>query len=83
MHRNIEEITTELSGLPRQERLEVARFLLDLDDQTSSTSSCDRDGDSESAWEKEISARVKAVENGTAEGVDFDHAIRSISKRFT
>ncbi len=76
MHRNIEEITSELIGLPKRERLEIVRFLLFLDNHSSD--SCDVS----SAWEKEITNRVQAVEDGTAIGVDYDHALRKIKNRF-
>ena len=76
MQRNIEEITTELIGLPKRERLEIVRFLLFLDNHSSDSNDID------STWEKEITARVKAVENGSAEGIDYDIALKNIAKRF-
>ena len=76
MHRNIEEITSELIGLPKRERLEIVRFLLFLDNHSSDCS------DVSSAWEKEIMNRVQAVEDGTAIGIDYDNALRKIENRF-
>ena len=76
MQRNIEELTTELIGLPKRERLEVVRFLLFLDNRSSDTSNIDSD------WEKEITDRVHAVENGTAISIDYDSALRKIENRF-
>lgn len=76
MHRNIKELTTELIGLPKRERLEIVRFLLFLDDRSSDSSDVD------SAWEKEITDRVLAVEEGTAIGIDYGNAVRHIQKRF-
>lgn len=35
--------------------------------------------DVESAWEKEITDRVLAVEEGTAIGIDYDEAMRMLS----
>ncbi|MES9884431.1 MAG: addiction module protein, partial [Sedimenticola sp.] len=69
MHRNIEELTSELIGLPNRERLEIARFLLFLDNHSSDSS------DVSSSWEKEITDRVQAVEDGTAIGIDYDKAL--------
>jgi hypothetical protein len=77
MQRTIEDITAELIRLPKQDRLEIVRFLLFLDNQPS-----DAD-DVESAWEMEISDRVLAVEEGTATGIDYDEAMRKIDERFS
>ncbi len=76
MRQNIEKLTTELIGLPKRERLEIVRFLLFLDDL-----SLDSD-DTDFAWEKEITDRVRAIDEGTAVGIDYDKAMRKIEKRF-
>ncbi|WP_076792867.1 addiction module protein [Chlorobium sp. KB01] len=76
MQRKIEDITAELIRLPKQDRLEIVRFLLFLDNRPS-----DAD-DVESAWEKEIADRVLAVKDGTAVGIDYDEAMRKIDERF-
>lgn len=76
MRRNIEDLTTELIGLPKRERLEIVRFLLFLDNR-----SLDSD-DVDSAWDKEITERVRAVDEGTAVGLDYDEAMQKIEKRF-
>ncbi|MBF0202454.1 MAG: addiction module protein [Desulfamplus sp.] len=76
MLQNIEEITTELIKLPKRERLEIVRFLLFLDNRSPDTNSVD------SAWEKEIADRVRAVDEGKAIGIDYDEAMQRIKKRF-
>ena len=76
MERNIEELTSELIRLPKRVRLEIVRFLLFLDSHSSDSS------DVSSAWEKEITDRVHAVENGTAVGIDYNTALRQIENRF-
>ncbi|MFH0924583.1 MAG: addiction module protein [bacterium] len=76
MKQNIEDLTTELIKLPKRERLEIVRFLLFLDNR-----SLDSD-DIDSAWEKEITDRICAVEQGTAIGIDYDKALQKIEKRF-
>ena len=76
MHRNIEELTSELVRLPKRERLEIARFLLFLDNHSSDFS------DVSSAWEKEITKRVQSIEDGTAISIDYDEALRNIKNRF-
>ena len=77
MQRNIENLTTELIRLPKRERLEIVRFLLFLDNRSLGSDHID------SAWEKEITDRVCAVDEGTAIGIDYDKAMQKIEKRFT
>ena len=72
---NIEEITRGLISLPKKERLEIARFILFLDNRSLVT-------DVESIWENEIKDRVLAVNEGTAVGIDFNKALKDIEKRF-
>ena len=76
MQRNIEKLTTELIGLPKRERLEIVRFLLFLDNRSSNPD------DTDSAWEKEISDRIRAVDDGTAIGIDYNMAMQKLEKRF-
>ena len=73
MQRTIENLTTELIKLPKRERLEIVRFILFLDNR-----SLDSD-DIDSAWEKEITDRVRAVDEGTAIGIDYDKAMQKVS----
>ena len=77
MQRNIEKLTTELIGLPKRERLEIVRFLLFLDNRSSDSDGID------SAWEKEIKDRIRAVDEGAAIGFDYDGAMQKIERRFT
>lgn len=76
MQNSIETITSELIKLPRKERLEIVRFLLFLDNCQNISEDVDQ------IWEKEISERVRAVENGTAEYMDFDTAMDTINHRY-
>ena len=76
MQPNIQNLTTELIKLPKRERLEIVRFLLFLDNRSSDFDNID------SAWEKEIGDRVRAVEEGIAVGMDYDKAMRKIEMRF-
>ncbi len=76
MQRTIEDITTELIRLPKRERLEIVRFLLFLDNRSSSSDDIDAD------WEKEITDRIRAVDEGTAIGIDYDEAMEKINRRF-
>ncbi len=77
MQRTIEDITTELIRLPKKDRLEIARFLLFLDNRSS-----DSDDTADAAWEQEISDRVLAVNEGTATGIDYDEAMKKIDKKW-
>ena len=56
--------------------MEIARFLLFLDNRSSVSEDVD------SAWEKEIMDRVRAVDEGKAVGIDFEDAMKKIEKRF-
>ena len=77
MQQNIEDLTTELIRLPKRQRLEIVRFLLFLDNRSLDSDYID------SAWEKEITDRVRAVDEGTAIGIDYDKAMQKIEKHFT
>ncbi len=72
---NIEEITKNLFSLSKKKRLEIARFILFLDNQSLDT-------DIDSVWENEIIDRARAVDEGTAIGIDFNKALKKIEKRF-
>ena len=61
MAASIEEITKEVIELPRHHRLALVRLLLDLDQPGTSD-------DIERAWDEEIRARVKAIDEGRATG---------------
>ena len=76
MQRNIEDLTTELTKLSKKERLEIVKLLLSLDVRSLNFDDID------SAWEKEITDRVRAVDEGTAIGIDYDKAMQKIEKRF-
>ncbi len=75
--RNIENETTESTKLSKKERIEIVRFILSID-----VRSLDFD-DIDSTWEKEITDRPRAVDEGIAIGIDYDKAMLEIEKRFT
>src|SRR5277367_2254222 len=71
----IEKITQEVIELSRRERLTLMRLLLDLDQPSK--------GDKiEKAWDQEIRARVKAVDEGRVSGVRYDEIKREMNGRF-
>ena len=70
----LEEITEKARALSRQERLTLANRLL----------SDDEDSDApeiEAAWEEEILARIKAIDEGTAIGMPYEEVIRAARNR--
>ena len=75
MATSIEEITKEVVELPRHQRLALIRLLLDLD-QPGTSEEVDR------AWDEEIRARVKAVDEGRAVGIPYDQVKKEMADRF-
>jgi hypothetical protein len=72
---NIEEITKEIVELPRHQRLALLRLLLDLD-QPGTT------GEIDSAWDEEIRAQVKAIDEGRAVGIPYEQIKKEMAERF-
>jgi Putative addiction module component len=62
---SIEQIIKEIVELPRHQRLMLVRFLLDLDQPG-------KGGEIETAWDEEIRARVKAVDEGRVDRVQIE-----------
>jgi len=71
---SIEKITQEVVELSRQERLTLMRLLLDLDQPP-------KGDEIEKAWDQEIRARVKAVDEGRASGIGYHEIKREIGGR--
>jgi putative addiction module component (TIGR02574 family) len=71
----IEKITQEVVELSRHERLTLMRILLDLDQPPKSD-------EIEKAWDQEIRARVKAVDEGRVSGIRYDEIKQEINGRF-
>ena len=74
MSMQLEEVTREAIGLPRHQRLALARLLIELDDPGS-------DADVDAAWETEIQARVQAVKEGRVEGIPYEQVLARIDRR--
>jgi putative addiction module component (TIGR02574 family) len=72
---SLEEITKEVVELPRHQRLALVRLLLDLD-QSGATDDIER------AWDEEIRARVKAVDEGRANGIPYEEIKNELAGRF-
>jgi len=75
MAARIEEITKEVVELPRHQRLVLVRLLLDLDQPGTSA-------DVDNAWDEEIRARVKAVDEGRAVGIPYEQIKKEMAERF-
>lgn len=75
MAASIEEITKEVVDLPRHQRLALVRLLLDLDQPGTSD-------EIEQAWDEEIRARVKAVDEGRATSIPYEQIKKEMAGRF-
>jgi putative addiction module component (TIGR02574 family) len=75
MATSIEQITKEIIELPRHQRLTLVRLLLDLDQPG-------KGGEIESAWDEEIRARIKAVDEGRVTGIPYDQIKKEVTNRF-
>jgi putative addiction module component (TIGR02574 family) len=71
----IEKITQEVVELSRRERLTLVRLLLDLDQPS-------KGDEIEKAWDQEIRARVKAVDEGRVSGIPYDEIKKEMTSRF-
>ena len=74
MSKALEEVTSEAIQLPRQQRLALAGFLLELEDAS-------EDPAVDAAWENEIRARIQAIDNGTAVGISYQQVMCEAEKR--
>jgi putative addiction module component (TIGR02574 family) len=75
MATSIEKITQEVIELSRFERLTLVRLLLDLDQPS-------KGEEFEKAWDQEIRARVKAVDDGRVSGVPYEQIKQELNGRF-
>ena len=61
--------------MTRQERLALVRLLLDLDQPA-------KGDEIATAWDKEIRARVKAVDEGRVSGIPYEQIKQELTNRF-
>ncbi|MDI1249603.1 MAG: addiction module protein [Lacunisphaera sp.] len=71
----IEALTQEATKLPKEQRLALARVLLDLE----STSNL---AETEQSWDDEIRARIKAVDEGRVPGIAYDELQKEMDSRY-
>jgi hypothetical protein len=74
MSKAFEEIARKAVQLTRKQRLDLASILLEMTDDFA---------DVNAAWEQEILARIRAVDEGLAEGVSFADVMREAEGRLT
>ncbi len=70
----LEAVAREAMALPREERLSLARLLIELDDPQSGA-------DAEAAWEREIQARLRAVKEGRVQGIPYEEVLARVERR--
>jgi hypothetical protein len=74
MGKPLEQIAQEVVQLPEHQRLALAGLILALDEVAP-------DPDAEALWEKEIQARIKAVDAGMTSGVVREEVMRGADVR--
>jgi putative addiction module component (TIGR02574 family) len=71
----IEELTREAVSLPKEQRLALARALLDLEP-------AGNVAEVEQSWDEEIRARIKAVDEGQVTGIAYEDLRREMNSRY-
>lgn len=74
MEPDIEDLVRRIVDLPRHQRLMLMRLLVDLDQSAS-------DREIDKAWDEEIRARVRAVDEGRVTGISYEDIKREMSAR--
>ena len=75
MSATLEDITRDALRLSRQQRLALAGFLLEVDEAA--------DPDTDEAWEREILARIQAIDEGKVVGVSYEEVMRAVNERLS
>jgi len=76
MSKAFEEIAREATQLSREQRLDLASMLLELNEDSA-------DGDVSAVWEEEILARIRVVDENEVDGVSFEAVMREAEDRLT
>jgi hypothetical protein len=76
MSKAFQEIAQEATRLSRAQRLELASLLLELNEDSA-------DVEASAAWEREILARIRAVDENQIEGISFEAVMRDAEDRLT
>ena len=73
MSATLEDITKDALKLSREQRLALAGFLLEVDEAVG-------DPEIEKAWEREILARIRAIDEGKVAGVPYEEVMRAANE---
>lgn len=76
MSKAFEEIAQEATQLSREQRTELASLLLELNEGSGGA-------EVSAEWEREILARIRAVDENQIEGVSFEAVMRDAEDRLT
>lgn len=74
MGKPFQQVAQEVVDLPEHQRLALAGLILSLDEVA-------RDPDAEAAWDKEIKARIRAIDAGLTSGVGREEVMREADAR--
>ena len=76
MSKAFEEIAKDATQLSREQRLDLANLLLEMNDDVAAAGVS-------VTWEQEILARIRAVDGGQSEGVSLEDVMRDAEGRLT
>lgn len=74
MQKSLEQVAQEIVRLPEHQRLALAGLILALDEVAP-------DPHAEEAWEKEIQARIRAIDGGLTSGIAREEVMREADVR--
>ena len=75
MSRPLADLTREAVELPQQQRLMLARILLDA----SESAPLEPFSEVEAAWENEIAERIQAIDSGNVQGKSWDSVLKDFA----
>ena len=70
----LDQVTKDALNLPTRQKLALAELLIESVDSPA-------DPDTEAAWESEIEARIRTIDEGKVTGVSFEEVMRSAEQR--
>lgn len=76
MTKTAETLKKELSQLSKQDRAEIASFLLHSLDE-------DTDDDVKEAWDEELSQRLRQIHEGTAKGESLEVVLSELREKYS
>jgi Putative addiction module component len=76
MSKAFDEIARQASQRSREQRLDLVSLLLELNESSADT-------EVSAAWEREILARIRAVDGNETEGISLEKVMRDAEDRLT